>query len=1168
MTINDTAGAADLDIRPAAIADLNGDQYLDIAVVNKFNNSVSVLYGNGPTNRRDAFQVATAALLPVGMHPGTLAAADFNNDGFNDLIVGNRGSYDLSILISNGDGTFAAETRIGRTAGSAPSVSADFNRDGYEDCITTREIENDLTLELGRGGDADCDGDADFARATNGVHGAVVNPIVADLNGNGRLDVISLNYRGEILVRYRETAPGDDPTLIRYAPPVIVNPGNPARDIALVQTADGWRIAAAELRDNLDEPRSSAGRVALYQRMKDDTFGRTVLATAAGAANIAAGDLNGDNYDEVVVYSTFTREASVFRQGKSGEFEPVGQPIAIGASVADIAIENIAGGPASKQDLVVTSRASSTILVFVGNGDGTLSTAPQIAARAGDETYWPYGYDAAAGAVTSVHDTAASFVGMIDRDDSPDLLTINRATNSAVVLLGKDRHTLSAPRSIALDGSPASATIGRVNNDELADLVVLYTDGRAVVMLGDGHGGFVPRMTTAVGRDATGLRLMHADKDGHIDLAVSNRFGDVLTLLGDKDGMFHEFRRADLSVFLVVEDVDNDGVADYLFTNESRDRIEVRNSSWADFTQNAQHGLLAPGKMVVADFNRDGVLDLAVPNYGGNTVVVYLGISPGVFANGRPFAVGGNPSQASQADVNGDGIVDLVVANSGSNDVVVLYGKGRAETWTFDPGPRFAAGEGPIHTAVADANADGVPDIVVTNERDDTVTVLPGRAGGSFDDRPGSATTLSVGVRPVQSFAFAGGVATLNSISNSISYFRTINSTARTIPTFGSRPVSAVLGDFDFDRRVELIVAHELDGLFAIFSADADGFTLLRSQQFAGLSHPTDLAVWNDRGRISVFGVGDGREAAVLLFSAVPDTAFDLARVSRDAVGTDFLSFDERFLPFIVGLMSGAEIGAFATLVLEGDPDGLTADDLASAGGGDTPRTSKRLSQEWFAELLPDEDDADGAATGDVAEAVPLPIRDVDAEPDEPFGEVAQSRRIRDRFFEFLSSGAAGKVTAEGEQAAAEAALENVVPVVQETNRGDPANIEEASPPSKDVNVEPARIQSKAHLPPDDSRRRQGHLLNQREQKPSVTDPDRHVLLSRSSAPRSSRIEANRFATTSTPRVLTTPIAASEHIGVASRPEPRCSGRWRGRNGAREPLPQVRPYRLSDVNLN
>ena len=80
--------------------------------------------------------------------------------------------------------------------------------------------------------------------------------------------------------------------------------------------------------------------------------------------------------------------------------------------------------------------------------------------------------------------------------------------------------------------------------------------------------------------------------------------------------------------------------------------------------------------------------------------------------------------------------------------------------------------------------------------------------------------------------------------------------------------------------------------------ADSDGFTLIRSQHFAGLSHPTDLAVWDDRGRISVFGVGDGRETAVLLFSAVPDIAFDLARISRDAVSTDFVSFGERFLPF------------------------------------------------------------------------------------------------------------------------------------------------------------------------------------------------------------------------------------------------------------------------------
>jgi len=67
--------------------------------------------------------------------------------------------------------------------------------------------------------------------------------------------------------------------------------------------------------------------------------------------------------------------------------------------------------------------------------------------------------------------------------------------------------------------------------------------------------------------------------------------------------------------------------------------------------------------MATADFNGDGLLDIAVANQDSNTVTILLGIGNGGFspAPGSPLAVGVSPLLIEAGDFNGDGIPDLAV---------------------------------------------------------------------------------------------------------------------------------------------------------------------------------------------------------------------------------------------------------------------------------------------------------------------------------------------------------------------------------------------------------------------------------------------------------------------------------------------------------------------------
>ncbi len=1080
-------GSADLDIRQAIVADVDADGRLDIAVVDKFLGEVTVIYGD---NLRETFE--NDALAPkvehlgVGVFPGTLAAANFTagDDAGLDLVVGNRGSYDLSILKHNAAGGFKAEARIGRTAAPPAAVVADINRDGYEDVVTIRDIDNDLTIDLGAGDGA--------KSASGGVDGAVVDPIFVDLNADGRDDVVTLTSRGEILVRYREvTSTGDDNSL-RYSPPQIVNVDEqgdkiPARDVVVVEAGGAWLIAATDIQDDTSRPAASAGVVSLYRLRSDGRFDRSTVNVGSGAARIAAGNSNGDVRSDLVVFSAFTATVHSLIQNAGGGFDQFDDPLAVGAGVADVALMSVAEGD-SAVDLVVTNRSSGMILVFVGNGDGSFTTTPEFAVRAGDQTHWPYGLTGSA--VESVHETATVVGGDVDANGAVDLVAINKGTNSAAVILGKGNRSLAGTRPIALTGSPSAVAIGDVDGDENADLVVLYAnEGEAAVLLGDGLGGFTPatnedgnEIRFTVGNAPTGLSLVDVSGDNILDLVVANRFGDVLTLLGDGHGAFSAFRRSSTSILLTVADVDGDGILDQVFTNESQDTIQVKLSSTGAFMQSASDGLDAPGEVVIADFNRDGVTDLAAPNEGANAIVVYLGIAPGKFAAGRSFPVGGNPAHVTVADVNSDGIPDVVAANSGSNDVGVLLGKGRAESWTFGLGPRLAAGQGPVHTAVADATADGVPDIVVTNQRENTVFVLPGRGGGFFDDRSSSVNVFPVGSSPVQSFVSGNTLTAVNRDSNSLTFFPGMNPlVSSTISTFGLRPVSAVVGDFNFDSRLDLLVAHELDGLFSFFAADGDGFTLLRSQHFAGLSHPTDLAVWDDRGRVSVFGVGDGHEAAVLLFSAVPDNGFDVIRTAGEA-HTDFSSFGDTFLPFIVSLFSGADLGTLGLLILEGD-DGDTLDEESGGSAGDENEvTNQRLPDEWAEELMPEDDEyEDEEAIAGIADSQLAEMQDPAVHEQE---ELIDADRVagHDFFFWYLEN-------EPSDEDSDVVGRKSVTPVGQESNDREDARRQDTAPTEASRKVESAGFPQESKLLLDDSRRAPGGTSSERKEEEPLSVP-------------------------------------------------------------------------------
>ena len=132
-----------------AVGDFNDDTRLDIVVANSDSDDVSVFLGCD----NEVFVKKSMLITSRDSKPRSFVSSDFNNDGYIDLVVANLGTDNIAIFLGHGNISFASPSIYTTGSNSSPYsvAAADFNNDTYVDIVVANYGSGSVGIFLGYG---------------------------------------------------------------------------------------------------------------------------------------------------------------------------------------------------------------------------------------------------------------------------------------------------------------------------------------------------------------------------------------------------------------------------------------------------------------------------------------------------------------------------------------------------------------------------------------------------------------------------------------------------------------------------------------------------------------------------------------------------------------------------------------------------------------------------------------------------------------------------------------------------------------------------------------------------------------------------------------------------------------------------------------------------------
>jgi hypothetical protein len=356
--------------------------------------------------------------------------------------------------------------------------------------------------------------------------------------------------------------------------------------------------------------------------------------------------------------------------------------------------------------------------------------------------------------------------------------------------------------------------------------------------------------TIAVGKGAASVEIADFNKDGKPDIAVAHTADNDNAVANIENSSItillntgkREFTQATGSPFyaghfpndITIADFNKDGNLDIALANHIKKYFTVLLGNGKGQFQEAPHSPFAvqvkphPHGIISADFNSDGNLDIATDSWSVDSIVILSGDGKGDFKNPVYYATGKHPYQRLRtADFNKDGKPDIVTTNLNGNSVTILLGDGNGNFSTH----LFDAGNTPFGVATGDLNGDGNIDLAVVNAPTisggktgkDGLTILLGDGNGNFSILHGSPFETGLGPTRVAVGDLnndgVNDIAVSNYKSDFVSvYYMSKNGVQSSIQLpIGKHSDGIAIFDIDGDGKKDIIATSSDDNNVTIF---------------------------------------------------------------------------------------------------------------------------------------------------------------------------------------------------------------------------------------------------------------------------------------------------------------------------------------------------------------